>query len=182
MVLTLCRPRHVLFAIGATINLLSPHPVFSPLLNPIQGPAQIMPHFYYKIFFYYKIISMSFCNITVSHSSAPWHFRWHVQIAVHLVRDIHIPCQPQSSLISAGPCTTWIFKRFSSGKRGGLFGSAYYFRVYFFTHKTQRPLNSVVGAVNRKAISLGFLTRKALACCVKSGQIRALLCLSFLVC
>ena len=72
MVLTLCRPRHVLFAIGATINLLSPHPVFSPLLNPIQGPAQIMPHFYYKIFFYYKTISMSFCNITILHSSAPY--------------------------------------------------------------------------------------------------------------
>ena len=31
--------------------------------SEIQGPAQIMPPFYYKI------ISMEFCNITVSHSS-----------------------------------------------------------------------------------------------------------------
>ena len=31
----------------------------------IQGLAQITP------LFYYKIISMSFCNITISHSSAP---------------------------------------------------------------------------------------------------------------
>ena len=31
----------------------------------LQGPTQIMP------LFYYKIISMSFCNITISHSSTP---------------------------------------------------------------------------------------------------------------
>ena len=37
----------------------------------IQGPAQIMPLFYYKLF-YYNIISISFCNITISHSSLPY--------------------------------------------------------------------------------------------------------------
>ena len=30
----------------------------------IQGPAQIMPLFYYKIF-YFKTISMQLCNITI---------------------------------------------------------------------------------------------------------------------
>lgn len=48
----------------------------------------------------------------------------------------------------------WIFKRFSSGKTGGLFVSAHYFWVYFSTHKIQRPPNSAVGAVNRKALGL----------------------------
>ena len=32
----------------------------------IQGPAQVTPPFYYKI------ISMEFCNMTVSHSSTPY--------------------------------------------------------------------------------------------------------------
>lgn len=35
-----------------------------------QGLAQIMPLFYYKRF-YHKVTSMSFCNITGSHSSTP---------------------------------------------------------------------------------------------------------------
>ena len=37
----------------------------------IQGPAQRTPFSYYKIF-YCKIISMWFCNITISHSSIPY--------------------------------------------------------------------------------------------------------------
>ena len=37
----------------------------------IQFLAQIMPLFNYKII-YYKIISMSFCSITISHSSTPY--------------------------------------------------------------------------------------------------------------
>ena len=46
----------------------------------IQGPAQITPLFYYPIF-HYKIKSMQFYNITISHSSSPlWHFRWNVPI------------------------------------------------------------------------------------------------------
>ena len=37
----------------------------------IQGPAQVTPLFYCKIF-YYKIIGMQFCNIRISHSSTPY--------------------------------------------------------------------------------------------------------------
>ena len=37
----------------------------------IQGPAQITPTFYYKIF-HNKIISMLFCNTTISHSRTPY--------------------------------------------------------------------------------------------------------------
>ena len=37
---------------------------------PYTGPAQITSLFYYKLF-YFKVISMSFCNITISHSSTP---------------------------------------------------------------------------------------------------------------
>ena len=46
----------------------------------ILGLAQITPLFYYKIF-YYKIITMLFCNITISYSSTPYDtlgemFKW----------------------------------------------------------------------------------------------------------
>ena len=47
---------------------------------------------------YYKIISMWFCNITVSPlKHTIWHFRWNVQIAVHLMWDIHVPYQSHLS-------------------------------------------------------------------------------------
>ena len=45
----------------------------------MQGPAQRKPLSYYKIF-YYRSISMQFYNITISHSSTPYCFRWNVQI------------------------------------------------------------------------------------------------------
>ena len=37
-----------------------------------QGPAQILPPFLTYKFLYYKVISMSFCNTTTSHSSTPY--------------------------------------------------------------------------------------------------------------
>ena len=39
-----------------------------------QGQAQITPPFCYK-FFYYKLISMWFCHITIAHSSTPMTFQ-----------------------------------------------------------------------------------------------------------
>ena len=63
----------------------------------IQGPAQIMPLFDYKLF-YYEIVSVSFCDMTTSHSSTPYDisgemFKW----KLWMIAPILLPYQPHSS-------------------------------------------------------------------------------------
>ena len=68
----------------------------------IQGLAQIMPPFITESFTAESIISMEFCNITMSLKHTIGHFRWNVQIETR-----HYYAHTQAGLTSAGPCV-WV--------------------------------------------------------------------------
>lgn len=62
----------------------------------VQSLAQIMPPFYYTVFYYknHKHVIV-WHSITLRHTV--WHFRWNIQIAV--MQDIHMPNQPPSMVL-----------------------------------------------------------------------------------
>ena len=68
--------------------------------------------FYYKIF-YYKIISMYFCNITISYSSIPYDILGEIfKLKYELLHPHYYPTNhTQAGITSAGPCislTYWL--------------------------------------------------------------------------
>ena len=73
--------------------------------KPIQGPTQIMPPFYYIKILYYSIISRSFYNITISHSSIP------DDILGDTVTSLSISCETYRShsvaLLLPDPVVPW---------------------------------------------------------------------------
>ena len=60
------------------------------------GPSTNNAPFYYKNF-YFKIISMYFCNITISHSSTPYDIVGEMfKIKLDIITPILLPYQPHS--------------------------------------------------------------------------------------
>ena len=71
--------------------------VCKTVLSPLSHTGQGLPLFYYKIF-YYKIISMSFCNITISYWSTPYDILGEMfKLKVQIITPILLPYQPHWS-------------------------------------------------------------------------------------
>ena len=89
-------------------------------MTTVWCPAQVTPLFHYNIF-YYKIISMWFCDITISHSSIPYSilgevFKLKLWIITHIFLPwnmVVIPHHTQAGATSAGPCIWYLSSTYS---------------------------------------------------------------------